>query len=363
MKSSKYKKLSKLFNNIEPPITFNPQKDKYVIFSDQHIGMPEFDHNKDLYLKALEYYYSTGFKLIVLGDYEELHRYGIKKLKQKYNDVYASERKFLKEDRYFRIFGNHDIDWKRPKRVKKYLHDVMPGLEIAEALKFNWSGNYIFLAHGHQGDFINDTMGKFGRIILRYIARPLGIPSITSPAKRYTKRRKVETEYYNWAKEEKVLFIAGHTHRPMFESLTKADRIRINIENMLREYIVISDPNEKKKIEDEIVLKKAEFERVRKEEGEEAKWTGLGQPDLVIPCCSNDGSCLHENGITCIELCKDKMRLFLLYDENIEVNVNKHLRAPTTDLIPSDSDATGYKKQILEEEDLEYIFTRIRLLS
>lgn len=362
MKGSKYKKFSKLFN-LEQPIAFNPQEDKYVIFSDQHIGMPEFDNNKDLYLKALEYYYSSDYKLIALGDYEELHRYGIKKLKQKYNDVYASERKFLKEGRYFRIFGNHDIDWKKSKRVKKHLHDVMPDLEIVEALKFSWNGHYIFLAHGHQGNFIDDTMGIFGRIILRYIARPLGISSLTSPAKRHTKRRKDETKYYNWAKEKKVLFIAGHTHRPMFESLTKADRIRIKIENMLRKYVGISDPNEKKKIEDEIVIKKAEFERVIKEEGEEAKWIGLGQPDLVTPCYSNDGSCLHENGITCIELCKNKMSLFLLYDKSREANINKHLRGLTTDLLASDSDAAKYKKQILEEENLEYIFTRIRLLS
>jgi predicted phosphodiesterase len=325
--------------------------------------MPEFDRNKGLYLKALEYYYKSGYTLISLGDYEELHRYGIKELKKKYNDVYAIERKFLDENRYYRIFGNHDIDWKKQKRVKKHLHDVMPGLEIVEALKFKWNGHYIFLAHGHQGNFIDDTMGKFGRIILRHIARPLGISSFTSPAKRYTKRRKVETEYYNWAKEKKVLFIVAHTHRPMFESLTKADRIRINIENMLRESVSISAPEKKKKIEDEIVKKKEEFERAREEEGERAKGTGLGQFSLVTPCYSNDGSCLHENGITCVELRENKMSLFLLYDASLEANINKHLRTTTTDLLPSDPDAVRYKRQILEEEDLEYIFTRIRLLS
>ena len=363
MKGTKHKKLTKLFDSLKPPLPFNPQEDKYVIFSDQHIGMAEFDGNKDLYLKALAYYYKSEYKMIVVGDYEELHRYGIKELKQKYDEVYAVERKFLEEDRYFRIFGNHDIDWNKPKRVRKHLHDVMPGLEIVEAIKFSWNGNFIFLTHGHQGNFINDNMGIFGRIVLRYIARPLGISSLTSPAKRYTLRRKDENKYYEWAKENKVLFIAGHTHRPMFESLTKADRMQIEMESLIRKYVSTTAPDEKQKIEDEIIKLKADFERVRKEEGEKAKWTGLGQPCQVVPCYSNDGSCLHGNGITCIELCDGKMRLSLLYDEKIEANKAKYMRAGTADLLPSDPDAAGYKKQILEEEELDYIFTRIRLLS
>jgi hypothetical protein len=239
----------------------------------------------------------------------------------------------------------------------------MPGLKIVEALKFSWDENHIFLTHGHQGNIINDTLGIFGRIVLRYVARPLKISSLTSPAKRYTLRREDETKYYEWAKEKKVLFIAGHTHRPMFESLTKADRMQIKMESLIRKYVSTADQEEKDKIRDEITRLKADFERVREEEGEKAGWTGLGQPCQVVPCYSNDGSCLHENGITCIELSDGKMRLLLLYDDKIEANEDKHLRAPTSDLMPSDPDAAGYKKQILEEEKLDYMFTRIQLLS
>jgi len=363
MASSKHKKLSKLFNEIKEPKKLDPKKDKCVIFSDQHIGMPEFDQNKNLYMKALKYYFNAEFELVVLGDYEELHRYGIKELKKRYNDVYAYEYKFLEKRRYYRIFGNHDIDWRIDNRAKKQLGDVMPGLKIVEALKFEWNGYCIFLAHGHQGDFINDKMGKVGRIILRYPARWLGISSLTSPAKRYTKRRKDEEAYYSWAKQNKVLFIAGHTHRPMFESLTKADRIRIDIENKLRELVGETDRNIRQKKEKEIEKKKAEFYQVRKDEGEEAKSTGFGQGDLVIPCYSNDGSCLHENGITCIEIDKTKIRLILIYDKALKASIGKDKRAPTTDLLPNDPEAVNYKRQILEEEDLDYIFTRIQLIS
>jgi UDP-2,3-diacylglucosamine pyrophosphatase LpxH len=363
MRWLKHRKFTKLLKEIQQPIVYDQKKDKYVIFSDQHIGMPEFDENKDLYLKALDYSYQSGYTLIVLGDYEELHRYSKKELKKKYEDVYASERRFLEEDRYYRIFGNHDIDWRSTKRVAKHLHDVLPGLVIREALKFDCCGSSIFLAHGHQGSFINDILGIFGRIILKYIARPLGVSSMTSPAKRYTKRRKDENTYYNWAKEHKVLFIAGHTHRPMFASLSEGDRIRVTIENLFRKYVETGDSAEKERLEEEIKQKRTEFEREKEKEGDDSYWTCMGKPELITPCYSNDGSCLHANGITCIELYKEKIRLLWLYDETQPANVGKEKRALTKDLLPGDSAAADYKRQILEEEDLEYIFTRIRLLS
>ena len=69
MKSAKYNKLSRLFDHLESALSLDRDEDKYVIFSDQHIGMPEFDHNKELYLKALEYYFNSGYRLIIDGDY------------------------------------------------------------------------------------------------------------------------------------------------------------------------------------------------------------------------------------------------------------------------------------------------------
>lgn len=363
MGKSKFKALSKVFDGLDS-IVFNPKIEKYVVFSDGHIGMLEFDENRKLYLKALDYYYQEGFNLIISGDNEELHRYGIESLKDKYRkDVYAKENKFLQQKRYHRIFGNHDIDWRKQKRVEKNLHDVLSGLEIVEGLKFEWNGNFIFLAHGHQGDLINDKLGKLGRMILRWIARPLGISSGTSPARNYSKRRKDETEYYEWAKSRKVLFIAGHTHRPMFESLTKADRIRIDIENRVREYISEKDPGVREKLKAEIKAKKEWFEKARKKAGAEDQRLRLGRAELFTPCYFNDGSCLHKNGITCIELCQENIKLVFIYDRTEEANRDKELRAPTFRLLPGDPEAKNYMRQILEEEKLEYIFTRIQLLS
>jgi len=364
MGKARFRKLSKLFDQIKA-IPFDLQKDKYVIFSDQHVGMREFDDNKELYLKALDYYYQKGFKLIEIGDFEELHRFGMKALKNKYkNDVYEKEARFLREGRYYRIFGNHDIDWRTKKRVEKDLGDILPNLKIVEGLKFKWNGNFIFMAHGHQGDFINDTLGKLGRLLVRWVARPLGLSSFTSPAKNYLKRRKDETEYYNWARRKKVIFIAGHTHRPMFESLTKVDRIRLDIENKVRKYITEKDHDKRRKNAKEIQTKRKELHVVREIEGEKEKWPRLEQTELLIPCYFNDGSCLHRNGITCIELGSGKIKLIFLYDKRKEENRDKHRRGlPTSRLEPNNPKSAPYMHQILEEEELEYIFARIQLLS
>jgi predicted phosphodiesterase len=364
MGKARFRKLSMLFDQLEA-IPFDPQEDKFVIFSDQHIGMKEFEENKELYLKALDYYYHQGFKLVVIGDFEELHRFGIKALKDKYrNDVYDKEFKYLREGRYYRIFGNHDIDWKIQKRVEKDLGDILPELKIVEGIKFKWNENFIFLTHGHQGEFINDALGKVGRLFLRWIAHPLGFSSFTSSAKNYRKRRKSETEYYNWAKSNKIIFIAGHTHRPMFESLTKIDRIRIDIENKIRKYLGEKDSNKMRKLEKEIEAKREELLRVREIEGEKEQWPRLEQTELLIPCYFNDGSCLHRNGITCIELSEGKIRLIFLFDKRKKENRKKHLRGLlTSKLEPKNPRAAHYMHQILEEEELEYIFARIQLLS
>jgi predicted phosphodiesterase len=363
MGKARLKKLSRLFDELEA-VPFDPKKDKYVIFSDQHIGMKEFDDNKQLYLKALDYYYQRGFKLIVIGDFEELHRFGIRALKNKYgSDLYAKENKFLQQGRYHRMFGNHDIDWRAPRRVGKDLSDILPNLKIVEGIKFKWNGNFIFLTHGHQGDFINDTLGKVGRWFLRWVAHPLGFSSFTTPAKNYIKRRKDETEYYNWAKSRKIIFIAGHTHRPMFESLTKIDRLRIEIENKVREYIAEKDPDKKRNLEKEIKSKRKELLRVRELEGEKEKWPRLEQTELLIPCYFNDGSCLHRNGITCIELGEEKIRLIFLYDKSKRENRKKHLRGLPTSKLGTGNPESHYMHQVLEDEELEYVFARIQLLS
>jgi hypothetical protein len=61
---------------------------KYVIISDLHMGdggeADDFWKNKDTMLRALEHYKKNGFKLILLGDVEELWEFDIGEIKNRY---------------------------------------------------------------------------------------------------------------------------------------------------------------------------------------------------------------------------------------------------------------------------------------
>jgi UDP-2,3-diacylglucosamine pyrophosphatase LpxH len=75
------------------------------------------------------------------------------------------------------------------------------------------------LTHGHQGDFLNDTIWRVARFLVRYIWRPLelvGIKDPTSTSKNYQKMNSVERKLTAFSAENHQMLICGHTHRPVF---------------------------------------------------------------------------------------------------------------------------------------------------
>ena len=113
--------------------------------------------------------------------------------------------------------------------MQKDLKGLLDGIKVNEGIRL---GDMIFIVHGHQVDFLcNDRLGRAtSKYIVRNLWQPLqnifGFKDPTSPAKNFKKRDTVENKIFNWAKQEKKLVIAGHTHRPMFYSLSKKDRIQ-----------------------------------------------------------------------------------------------------------------------------------------
>jgi predicted phosphodiesterase len=98
---------------------------------------------------------------------------------------------------------------------------LFPGIEITEGLilRHRYTNNQIFLTHGHQGDYLNDTMWLVSRFLVRYLWRPLeliGIKDPTSTSKNNKKKNAVEKNLMNFAKEHNQMMICGHTHRPVF---------------------------------------------------------------------------------------------------------------------------------------------------
>jgi len=140
--------------------------------------------------------------------------------------------KFFKEDRLKFIFGNHDVVKKDPGFLKsnlyKYFDERMKksiplfeDIRVHEGLIFRYksTNDKIFLIHGHQVDYLNDTMWRFARFLVRYLWRPLNLFGISDPtrtAENYHKKQAVEKKLIEWVIREKQMLIAGHTHRPMF---------------------------------------------------------------------------------------------------------------------------------------------------
>ncbi|MBE6051508.1 MAG: serine/threonine protein phosphatase [Clostridium sp.] len=234
------KRLSKIFSSSEV-INFDDTS-KIVLLSDCHRGdgnqADNFSKNQNIYFYALKYYYRNDFTYIEIGDGDEL--WEIKKMcdiKQEHSHIFWLLSKFFKENRLYFIYGNHDMVKKDEKFVKENLYeyfdentcaykDLFKEIKIHEGLVLSYRGteDKILLIHGHQGDFINDTLWKVSRFLVRYLWRPLetyGINDPTRTAKNYKKKELVEKRLIRWVKKEKHILISGHTHRPMFPGVNE----------------------------------------------------------------------------------------------------------------------------------------------
>lgn len=291
-------------------IEVNLKEGKFIIFSDQHIGdgkkgSDDFQRNRDIYYTALKHYYDNGFTLISVGDTEELWECDIDKILEFNKSIYEMEEFFFKEKRLIRIFGNHDRFWSiKSFREKNY---IFGNIDIVESILIN---EKIFIAHGHQGELASDILWPLSRWIVRNIWKPFqrltGIPS-NSPAQNWKVRDEREEAYYEWAKEKKVIFIAGHTHRAMFESLSKIDRLRMRIEELEKSLEKLTEEDRNSAIEEiEKLNKIIEKSLIENRDGNPEKRLGR---EIPVPCYFNSGCCLYPNGITGIEIENGIIRL------------------------------------------------------
>ena len=219
--------------------------DRYIIFSDHHKGIrdgaDDFLPCETTYLGALDHYHAEGYRLIILGDAEELWEEDIPDVINAYTNVLKSEARFFPE-RYLKVIGNHDNLWASPQNVQKYLHPFFPGLEIKNSLILEFSRangaklGEALLAHGHQGTIDSDILDFIGPMVLPVykILQNLTGGGRTTPANDDCLRSRQDTQMYRWAREKHKLFlIAGHTHRPVWSSFTHLERLLWQLQNLL----------------------------------------------------------------------------------------------------------------------------------
>ena len=210
---------------------------KFVFMSDAHRGdgsiSDEFTKNRHIFIAALGHYFDEGFTLIEAGDNEDLWEWPKFRHIAKANPLtYDLLKCFHGDDRYLRLYGNHDFQMADPDyvehstmRARDHLtgewEAFLPAMQVHEAIIFQHreTGQEIVCVHGHQGDFWNDQAWKYSmftfRIFWRYLHK-LGIKSPTSPTANSFQRHKVERNYVRWIRRNGKALICGHTHRERF---------------------------------------------------------------------------------------------------------------------------------------------------
>jgi predicted phosphodiesterase len=344
-----FKALSELFRNIkEVPgkkgvVLSLRENSRIIIFSDQHRGAKngadDFMKAETAYLAALDHYFENKFQFISLGDAEELWENTLNQVKKNNTITFESEKRFILKDKFFKVFGNHDLYWDNSPIAAQQLKAiygkklrVFEGIIIEKDNKEDHTRKKktnnpfsifkikpdtdneilpiancpltIFLTHGHQGDASSDG-NWFSKFFVANIWAPLQSYlriNFNTPAYDEDLKTAHNLIMYEWsAKYKSLVLITGHTHQPVFESLTHPEKLY----KELGDAVKANRTDEVKQIEEEI-----------KKGGRDYKTTPA-QYLTMKPSYFNSGCCCYRDGdITGIEITYEKITL-------VKWNINK----------------------------------------
>ena len=287
-------------------IPFNPDTHRFIIFSDQHKGRKngsdDFMPAEKSYLDALQFYNANKFHFICLGDSEELWENTIHQV-MKHNDAsFDLEKLFVARSAFTKVVGNHDLDWEidplAPNYLKKMYGTSVPVFQgIILETSIGEKILRIFCTHGHQGDLQSDG-NWFSKFFVTKIWAPLQAwlriyPN--TPAYNDQLKTAHNKFMYEWAMQQKdLVLITGHTHQPVFGSLTHFERLQWQHRKALYEHNL----EWAKAVEDEM------------------KWRSVDDTHIaedyanIKPVYFNSGCCCFYNGnITGIEIAEGYIRL------------------------------------------------------
>jgi predicted phosphodiesterase len=280
---------------------------RVIIFSDEHRGTrdgsDDFAVCEKAYLAALDYYESQKFYFVNLGDCEELWENTMFGIDKHNGAVYAKESLFIQRDAYCKVFGNHDLFWANDPLsgiwLKKIYGKTIP-IFAGVVIRVDFSGDAglnIFCTHGHQGDKQSDG-NAFSKWFVSYVWGPLQNfleININSTSANDNLKTLHNMYMYDWsAAQKKTLLVTGHTHQPVFNSLTHLERLYLQLERAKTK----TDEDAIKKIEAEIPRRKREYNFVNQSFAS------------MKPSYFNSGCCCFDDGtITGIELCDGSIRL------------------------------------------------------
>lgn len=346
-----YKKLNKLFE-ASPSIDLSSKK-KWVIFSDLHMGdggaTDDFKRNSKLFETVLKnHYLNKDYALILNGDIEELQRFQVKKIVSKWKSIYEIFDVFNRKGSFYKTIGNHDLELQLMKDLPFDYHHH-------ESLKLKFGDDYLFVFHGHQASKKYQEHNELIGFTLKYFANPLGIKSY-SVSHSSQKQYKIERQVYGFSAFQKVVSIIGHTHRPLFESLHKVERLKFKIEQLCRDHVEAKNEDQDS-IKHEIKAQKKELKKHYRHNKGHSFQNYVYNTLFHIPCVFNSGCVVGKRGMTCLEIEDDQIRLVHWFDTNIS---KKYLKKGYHAERLGDTD---FYRMVMNEESLHYVFTRIKFLS
>lgn len=308
-----FKALDELFRDIENGATnrglvipFEHQTGRFIIFSDQHKGAgngaDDFVSAVPNYLAALNYYNDHGFTLVNLGDNEELWESRLIPVKKFHSASFDAERKFVEREAFVKIFGNHDLFWTDDPSAFWHLRDVFKvWLKVYEgvvlATLINGKQFYIRCTHGHQGDRSSDG-NWFSRFFVSRVWAPLQIWLQINPnTPAYDNELKTlhNEIMYDWSEQHSDgILVTGHTHQPVFASLT-------HLERLYKEYELAKRDNDRlsiTRLEAEIKKREREYTAVS------MKYSEMKPTYFNSGCC-----CMPDGDMTGLEIADGMIRL------------------------------------------------------
>lgn len=335
---------------------------RVVVMSDLHLGdgsrKDDSRLNAALVEEALRsWYLKEGYTLVLNGDIEELHKFDLDDIMRAHGSLYGVFADFAAKDRLKKLLGNHDL---------AYLLEKDPPFGAGHALMMEWTDGRsegfggippLLAFHGHQAATFFTRFNYLSDFIVRYLAGPLKIRNADVPM---TSKHRFRTErrIYAAARKLGVIALAGHTHRPLFESMSKYDSLRFAIESLLRRYAE-ERGKERNALRERIRAFAAEFRALKgKERKNKIRRSLYAVEEPLVPCMFNSGCGTGRGGITALEIRDGNLALVHWTARGRGKPYIEGEARSRTVLEPS-----GAVRWVLAEDSLEYIGSRMTLLG
>jgi len=287
-------------------VNIDPKLQSIIIFSDQHKGArngsDDFQAAEKNYLAALKHYNDHQFLLLSLGDSEELWENTVLAVMKYYKNTFDAEALFASRNAFLKVYGNHDLFWGNDPFAGAYLKKMYGqpvDVHAGAVFRISLAGKDldIFCTHGHQGDAQSDG-NAFSKWFVSYIWGPLQayLQINTNKPSGNNELKTLHNEYmYQWSRQqENLVLVTGHTHQPVFKSLTHLERLYLRRE----EALTTGNKQQLEKIDLEIPRRRREYDHVKQSFRE------------VKPFYFNCGCCCFQDGtITGIEILEGTIRL------------------------------------------------------